>query len=156
MRRPIVLAALLVIGCQERPAATSEAPQISIKTREGGTIDAADGKLAIAIPGLDAKMNLPDFRMGAEHFDIGGVRLPANSRVTGITVDPDKGVVMRFANPAPPAAVLDHFRTSGVDNGFVVAAATRGLRLSDADREVAIAAEPDGAGSRGSLTVRHR
>jgi hypothetical protein len=155
MRRSLVFATILLAGCGDRDG-TQDAPPISIKTEEGGAINAADGKLSVVVPGLDAKLSLPDFKLGSEDMDIDGMKLAPGSKVIGITIDPDKGVSLGFSNAAPPAAVLDHYRKAGADAGFAVANAAGGLRLTKAEKAVLLALSPDGPGSRGSLVVHDR
>jgi hypothetical protein len=96
-------------------------------------------------------------------MDLDGIKLAPDTKIGGMNVDAqDKGVAgdssgtvrMRFTNPQPPAAVIDHYAKSAVDAGYGEVARTTGsLSAKKEDKSFALAISPDGAGSKGTITI---
>lgn len=124
-----------------------------------------DGKdkdqVSLNVPGLSAKVSMPDMHLGS-HMDMDGITLAPDSDVKTVDVQgddksaQDEGRVhMEFTNKGTPAALIDYYRKAATDAGYSnVAATATGLSATKGQKQFALAVAPDGAGSRGTITIR--
>lgn len=131
MRAVLALApALLLAACG---GGSDQATQISISGGDNGSDFTAgvgkDGKVSIDAPGFKTAINLPKFQIGADNFDIDGVKLPTGSTVTNMNIDGkgkgsgDDRVEVSFNSPIGPAAVREWFQGKLAAKGFKLTAA---------------------------------
>lgn len=124
-----------------------------------------DGKgkdqVSLEVPGLSAKVSLPDMDLGS-HMDMDGIKLAPDSDVKTIDVQgddksaSDEGRVhMQFTNKGTPAALIDYYKRAAADAGYSdVAATATGLTANKGQKQFALSVAPDGSGSRGTITIR--
>lgn len=127
--------------------------------------DAGGGdNMSVAIPGFDAKLALPSFDLG-RHVDLDGIRLAPDTKVSGIDVaahdaggkDDEGRVVLGFASPRAPAALIDYYRREADRAGYgSIAAGADTLKATKGAKRFALAVSPERAGSRGTITVTGR
>lgn len=121
----------------------------------------AQGKVAFDLPFVKGELKLPEGMMQGGEVDIDGVKLMPGSKVTGFSVmaeeDKDSTVNIGFSAPRPPAEVRSYFASEFAKAG--AEAATNGdsvtAKSKDGD-DIAIAVAPDGAGSKGMITIRSK
>lgn len=153
------LAALAACGGGEDGSGTS----ISIKGGDGEASIKADkdGRVAIKAPGVEGSLKLPKFDLGAENFEIDGLKLYPGSTIASLNVDGNqrgegKGVRIQFDSPAPADQVRTWFHEQMQAAGFTVAA--KGSQLSgktSGGSDFALKLDPAGASkSQGTLTVQ--
>jgi len=121
--RASTLAFSLLAGlsaCGERGADNGNA-SVEIKG------DAGSGKVAVKIPGIDAKVSVPEGLMAKSGFDIDGVKLYPGSSTTGFSViaGNDKSneptVRLGFTSPAAAPVVRDWFTKAFAERRITVA-----------------------------------
>lgn len=136
---------------------------------EGGNVHLAmgDGKdknqVSLEIPGLSAKVSLPDMHLGS-HMDMDGIKLAPDSDVKTVDVQgDDKGakeegrVHMEFTNKSTPASLIDYYKQAASEAGYSdVTATATGVSAIKGQKQFALSVAPDGAGSRGTITLRGR
>ncbi|WP_423606921.1 hypothetical protein [Sphingomonas sp. MS122] len=143
-----------------------EGASISVKSGEG---DASiktdkDGRVSVKAPGFEGSLKLPKFDIGAENFEIDGLKLYPGSTIANLNVDAnrDKGgedtVRVQFDAPAAADQVRSWFREQMQAAGFTVTA--NGSELSGKTGEgsdFTLKLDPSGdSKSRGTLTVLGR
>ncbi len=155
MRRaiPIIMIATLATACNvERKATGADEENVSIKGD-------ANGKVKFDVPFVKGELSLPSGVMRNGDVDIDGVKLMPGSKVTGFSVMAGEGkedsVDIGYSAPKPPADVtayfLGEFKRTGASaetHGNAVVATTK-----DGDK-VNITVEPDGAGTKGMVSLR--
>ena len=141
----------------------SEGTSISIQSDNGSVTAQADkdGKVSVKAPGFEGSIKLPKFSIGAENFEIDGVKLYPGATISILNIDDrqdgtDKGgVKVSFDAPAEATRVRDWFREQMEGAGFTVTGnrdELTGKTKSGSPYTLKI----DGAGdtkSRGTLTV---
>lgn len=140
-----------------------EGASISVKSGEG---DASiktdkDGRVSVKAPGFEGSLKLPKFDLGAENFEIDGLKLYPGSTIANLNVDAnrEKGgedtVRVQFDSPAAADQVRDWFREQMQAAGFTIAA--NGDQISGKTGEGSdfmLKLDPAGdAKSRGTLTI---
>jgi hypothetical protein len=123
------------------------------KDKHGVTLD---------VPGLSAKLSLPDFNLG-QNMDMDGIKLAPDTKVKIIDVvghDKDQAegegrVHLEFTNPGTPATLIDYYKRAATGAGYdgVTATAT-GVAATKGAKQFALSVAADGAGSRGAITMR--
>jgi len=124
--------------------------------------DGADGNVSVSAPGFNASVSLPNINLSG-HVDLDGIKLAPGTKLGGMNVDAhdnggggeDSGTVrMSFTNSNPPATVIDHYARSAADAGYgsIVRSATS-LTAKKNDKDFAVQIAPEGAGSRGTITI---
>lgn len=140
-----------------------EGTSISIQGDNGSVTAQADkdGKVSVKAPGFEGSIKLPKFSIGAENFEIDGVKLYPGATISSLNIDDrqdgtDKGgVKVAFDAPAEATRVRDWFREQMEGAGFTVTGnrdELTGKTKSGSPYTLKI----DGAGdtkSRGTLTV---
>lgn len=140
-----------------------EGTSISIQGDNGSVTAQADkdGKVSVKAPGFEGSIKLPKFSIGAENFEIDGVRLYPGATIASLNIDDRQdgtksgGVKVTFDAPAEAARVRDWFREQMEGAGFTVTGnrdELTGKTKSGSPYTLKI----DGAGdaqSRGTLTV---
>jgi hypothetical protein len=140
---------------------------VSDDTKDGADnvhIAMGDGKdknqVSLQIPGLSAKVSLPDMNLGS-HMDMDGIKLAPDTDVKTVDVQGDdkdsKGegrVHMEFTNKGTPASLIDYYKQAATGAGYSdVAATATGVSAIKGKKQFALAVAPDGAGSRGTITL---
>lgn len=153
-----VAAALAACGGDEGNGAS-----ISVRSGEGEVSAKAekDGRVAIKAPGFEGSLKLPGFDIGAENFEIDGLKLYPGSTIANLNIDAnaDKGgedqVRVQFDAPAAADRVRSWFREQMQAAGFTLAA--EGPQLSGKTGEgsdFTLKLDPAGdSKSRGTLIV---
>lgn len=125
-------------------------------------IDAdAQGQVAFDLPFARGNIRLPEGMMSSGEVDIDGVKLMPGSKVTGFSVMADEGrdpmVNIGFSAPKSPAEVRSYFASEFARAGAEASAdgETVNATTKDGD-EVVIAVAPDGAGSKGTITIHSK
>lgn len=103
---------------------------ISIKSGEGDASIKADkdGRVAVKAPGFEGSIKLPKFNIGAENFEVDGLKLYPGSTIANLNIDAnrDKGgedtVRVQFDSPAAVGQVRNWFQEQMQAAGFTVAA----------------------------------
>ena len=124
--------------------------------------DGGGSNVSVDVPGFNAQVSLPNIDMSG-HIDLDGIKLAPHSKVSGLDVnahdggdkaDDDGTVVMKFTDTDPPASVIDHYAKSAVDAGYgAIARTDNALSAKKDDKSFTLAIAPDGAGSRGTITI---
>jgi hypothetical protein len=117
-------------------------------------------QVSLEVPGLSAKVRLPDMDLGA-HMDMDGIKLAPDTDVKTIDVTgDDKGakdegrVHMEFTNKGTPASLIGYYRQAATDAGYSdVSATATGVSATKGQKQFALSVAPDGAGSRGTITL---
>lgn len=128
----------------------------------GGVGDGGDGNVSVSAPGFNASVSLPNINLGG-HVDLDGIKLAPGTKLGGMNVDAhdggskgaDSGTVrISFTNSNPPTTVIDHYARSAADAGYgaIVRSATS-LTAKKDDKDFSVEITPDGAGSRGTITM---
>lgn len=105
-----------------------EGTSISIEGDNGSVTAAADkdGKVSVKAPGFEGSIKLPKFNIGAENFEIDGVKLYPGATVSSLNIDDRQdgtksgGVKVTFDAPAEASRVRDWFREQMEGAGFTV------------------------------------
>lgn len=103
---------------------------ISVKSGDGeATIKAdKDGRVAIKAPGFEGSVKLPKFDLGAENFEVDGLKLYPGSTIASLNVDANREaggedtVRVQFDSPAAAGQVRSWFQEQMQAAGFIVAA----------------------------------
>jgi len=100
---------------------------VSIKGEDGNTIASVgkDGRVAIKAPGFEGSVKLPKFDIGADNFEVDGLKLYPGSTIANLNVDAAKQgggtVKVEFDAPAAAQQVESWFREQMQSAGFTVA-----------------------------------
>lgn len=140
-----------------------EGTSISIQGDNGSVTAAADkdGKVSVKAPGFEGSIKLPKFNIGAENFEVDGVKLYPGATVASLNIDDRQdgsksgGVNVTFDAPADAARVRDWFREQMEGAGFTVTGnrdELTGKTKSGSPYTLKIDGTGD-ARSRGTLTV---
>ncbi|MDR6851865.1 hypothetical protein J2Y54_001358 [Sphingomonas sp. BE123] len=151
--------AVAVSGCGGGDEGTS----ISIQGDNGSVTAQADkdGKVSVKAPGFEGSIKLPKFSIGAENFEIDGVRLYPGATIASLNIDDRQdgtqsgGVKVTFNAPAEAARVRNWFREQMEGAGFTVTGnrdELTGKTKSGSPYTLKIDGTGD-AQSRGTLTV---
>ena len=105
-----------------------EGTSISIQGDNGSVTAQADkdGKVSVKAPGFEGSIKLPKFNIGAENFEVDGVKLYPGATVSSLNIDDRQdgtksgGVNVTFDAPADAARVRDWFREQMEGAGFTV------------------------------------
>jgi hypothetical protein len=165
MRRAFLLLPLLTLAACGSGDGTSI--KINAKSDENGSSTTVttdgNGQAAIKVPGFEGKIRLPQIHVNAENFDLNGVKLYPNSKVSQLNVDAedkgdgkDKGTVyIAFESPAAIATVQAWFRDKMTARGFKVDADGTGLKgTTDEGEPFRLALNADGGQkTKGQLEV---
>lgn len=120
-----------------------------------------DGKVSVKAPGFEGSIKLPKFNIGAENFEVDGVKLYPGATVSSLNIDDRQdgtksgGVKVTFDAPADAARVRDWFREQMEGAGFTVTGnrdELTGKTKSGSPYTLKIDGTGD-AKSRGTLTV---
>ncbi|RSU17493.1 hypothetical protein CA223_16620 [Sphingomonas koreensis] len=136
---------------------------ILVKSGEGEASIRADkdGRVAVKAPGFEGSIKLPKFDLGADNFEVDGLKLYPGSTIASLNVDAnqDKGgedsVRVQFDAPAAADKVRNWFQEQMQTAGFTVAAKDgqlSGKTSEGSDFTLDIDAA-GGSKSRGTLTV---
>lgn len=140
-----------------------EGTSISIQGDNGSVTAAADkdGKVSVKAPGFEGSIKLPKFNIGAENFEVDGVKLYPGATVASLNIDDRQdgtksgGVNVTFDAPAEATRVRDWFREQMEAAGFTVTGnrdELTGKTKSGSPYTLKIDSTGD-AKSRGTLTV---
>lgn len=140
-----------------------EGTSISIQGDNGSVTAAADkdGKVSVKAPGFEGSIKLPKFNIGAENFEVDGVKLYPGATVSSLNIDDRQdgtksgGVKVTFDAPAEATRVRDWFREQMEGAGFTVTGnrdELTGKTKSGSPYTLKIDGTGD-AKSRGTLTV---
>jgi hypothetical protein len=135
---PVMALALSACGSSDDDGKPGTDIAINVQTDEGKPMQAsADGKtgaVAVNIPGFKAELALPKIKLGADDFDINGVKLYPGSSVLAMAVAQEPGntdvtnVKVSFDAPAAPDAVKKWFLEKfGEKSGMTVTGTPTGL-----------------------------
>ncbi len=115
--------------------------------------------VSLQVPGLSAKVSLPDLHLGT-HMDMDGIKLAPDTAVKTIDVvgDDTKGsdgrVHMDFINPGTPASLIDYYKRAAIDAGYSdVAATAAGVSAVKGRKQFALTVSPEGGGTRGTIVM---
>lgn len=105
-----------------------EGTSISIQGDNGSVTAQADkdGKVSVKAPGFEGSIKLPKFSIGAENFEIDGVKLYPGATISSLNIDDRQdgtdrgGVKVSFDAPAEATRVRDWFREQMEGAGFTV------------------------------------
>lgn len=105
-----------------------EGTSISIQGDNGSVTAEADkdGKVSVKAPGFEGSIKLPRFNIGAENFEVDGVKLYPGATVSSLNIDDRQdgtksgGVNVTFDAPAEATRVRDWFREQMEGAGFTV------------------------------------
>lgn len=140
---------------------------ISVKSGEGEASVKADkdGRVAIKAPGFEGSLKLPKFEIGADDFEIDGLKLYPGSTIAALNVDANQGagrdgggedtVRVQFDAPAAADQVRSWFREQMQAAGFTVAAKDGQISGKTSEgSDFTLKLDPAGdSKSRGTLTV---
>lgn len=136
---------------------------ISVKSGEGEASIKADkdGRVAVKAPGFEGSIKLPKFDLGAENFEIDGLKLYPGSTISNFDIDAnrDKGgkdtVRVTFDAPAAAGQVRNWFQEQMQTAGFTVAAKDGQLKGKTSEgSDFTLKLDPAGNDkSQGTLTV---
>jgi len=140
-----------------------EGTSISIQGDNGSVTAQADkdGKVSVKAPGFEGSIKLPKFNIGAENFEVDGVKLYPGATVASLNIDDRQdgtksgGVNVTFDAPADAARVREWFREEMEGAGFTVTG-TRDELTGKTKSGSPYTLKIDGTGeakSRGTLTV---
>ncbi len=114
--------------------------------------DGKTGNVAIKIPGVDAKIDMPKFNLGDANFDMDGVKLYPGSTVGSMNVNADEQngkslstVRMRFTAPADVAKVRSWYTAQFAEHGVTAQANEKGFAGTTKDGDsftLSLAPEP--------------
>jgi len=107
-----------------------EGTSISINGSDGevSAKSDADGRVSLKAPGFEGSIKLPKFNIGADDFEVDGVKLYPGSTISNFNIDADSGttekggnaVRVQFDSPASAAQVGDWFAEQMKAAGFTV------------------------------------
>lgn len=136
---------------------------ISVKSGDGeATIKAdKDGRVAIKAPGFEGSVKLPKFDLGAENFEVDGLKLYPGSTIASLNVDANREaggedtVRVQFDSPAAAGQVRSWFQEQMQAAGFIVAAKDGQISGKTSEgSDFTLKLDPAGdSKSRGTLTV---
>jgi hypothetical protein len=134
---------------------------VSIKGEDGNTIASVgkDGRVAIKAPGFEGSVKLPKFDIGADNFEVDGLKLYPGSTIANLNVDAAKQgggtVKVEFDAPAAAQQVESWFREQMQSAGFTVAVKDGALSGTTGDGSpFSLKIAPQGEDkSRGTLSV---
>lgn len=134
---------------------------VSIKGDDGNTIASVgkDGRVEFNAPGFQGSVKLPKFDIGADNFEIDGLKLYPGSTIANLNVDSSGGkdgsVKVEFDAPAAAAQVQSWFQEQMQSAGFTVSLKDGALSGKTGDGSpFSLKLAPQGdAKSRGTLTV---
>ncbi|WP_343521350.1 hypothetical protein [Sphingomonas sp.] len=140
---------------------------ISVKSGDGeaSVKTDKDGRVAIKAPGFEGSLKLPKFEIGAENFEIDGLKLYPGSTIASLNVDANQGagrngggndsVRVQFDAPAAADRVRGWFREQMQAAGFTIAASGSEIKGKTSEgSDFTLKLDPTGdAKSRGTLTV---
>ena len=166
MRKSLILCSLplLALAACHAKVNVSDADENSSDENVHIAMNDGDGSgsnVSVDVPGFNAKVSLPNINMSG-HIDLDGIKLAPHSKVSGLDVNAHDGdgknddgtVVMKFTDTDPPASVIDHYAKSAVDAGYgEIARTDNSLSAKKDDKSFALAITPDGAGSKGTITI---
>ncbi|WP_375272300.1 hypothetical protein [Sphingomonas sp.] len=153
MRTPLILAiiAASLAACDRGEPGT----QVAVTANgSGGSISRA-GEVKIDTPAFKGEFTLPQINLTAENFDINGVHLYPDSRISAVNVDgtgKDK-VTVRFTSPADPATVRTWFAEQFREAGTPVRVEGDTLTGKDDDQNFTIDLSPQGQQSAGVVRI---
>lgn len=140
-----------------------EGTSISIQGDNGSVTAQADkdGKVSVKAPGFEGSIKLPKFTIGADNFEIDGVKLYPGATIASLNIDDRQdgaqrgGVKVSFDAPADAARVRDWFREQMEGAGFTVTGTSADLtgKTKSGDPYTLTIADNGEAKSRGTLTV---
>ncbi len=140
-----------------------EGTSISIQGDNGSVTAQADkdGKVSVKAPGFEGSIKLPKFTIGADNFEIDGVKLYPGATIASLNIDDRQdgtergGVKVNFDAPADAARVRDWFREQMEGAGFTVTGTGADLtgKTKSGDPYTLTIADNGEAKSRGTLTV---
>lgn len=101
----------------------------------------ADGRVSLKAPGFEGSIKLPKFNIGADDFEVDGVKLYPGSTISNLNIDGDSGgtgrnggtVRVQFDSPAAAAQVGDWFAEQMKAAGFTVEG--RGPKIAGTTRD---------------------
>lgn len=159
----IWLALPLAVALAACGSGEGDGASISVKSGDGeaSVKTDKDGRVSVKAPGFEGSLKLPKFEIGAENFEIDGLKLYPGSTIANLNVDAnqDKGgedtVRIQFDSPAAADQVRSWFREQMQAAGFTVAASGSELRGKTSEgSDFTLKLDPAGdAKSRGTLTV---
>ncbi|MBX3595876.1 hypothetical protein [Sphingomonas sp.] len=140
-----------------------ESTTVSIKGGDGNAAASIgkDGTVSVKAPGFEGSIKLPKFKIGAENFEIDGVKLYPGSTISSLNIDDkseadgDGSVHVVFDAPADAKQVTDWFREQMEGAGFTVTGKQTELAGKTSEGSAyTLKLDPAGAGkSRGTLAV---
>jgi len=108
-------------------ACGGDGTSVSIKGEDGNAIASVgkDGRVAIKAPGFEGSLKLPKFDIGADDFEVDGLKLCPGSTIANLNVESGGGkaggVKVDFDAPAAAAQVQNWFQEQMRGAGFAVA-----------------------------------
>ena len=127
-----------------------------------GDATGGNGTVSVDAPGFKANVSLPSINLSG-HVDLDGIKLAPDTKIGGMNVDAhgaDDGgndsstVRVTFTNPKPPADLIDHYARSAADAGYgAISRGATSLSAKKEDKTFALDVAPEGAGSRGTITL---
>lgn len=143
---PLMALALSACGTSDDDGKPGTDIAIDIQTDEGkplrATADGKTGAFAVDIPGFKAEIALPKIKLGADNFDIGGVKLYPGSNVLAMGISQEPGnmditkVEVSFDAPAAPDVVKSWFLEKfGAKSGTTVTSGPNGITGTTSDGE---------------------
>ncbi|MDF7777321.1 hypothetical protein P1X14_18835 [Sphingomonas sp. AOB5] len=138
---------------------------ITINDKDGNVTISSDanGHTIVKAPGVDISASLPKFQLGAEDFDISGMKLYPGSTARDFKINAgsngggrDKDhVELSFDAPAPLAKVQGWYRDEMAKRGFKMTPQGTGFAgTTDEGQPMTLELEADGADkTKGTLTI---
>ena len=123
--------------------------------------DAGKNTVSLKVPGFSANVTLPKLDLGG-HVDLDGIRLAPGTDVRTVDVQGDEkkagddtgNVRIAFTHPGTPASLIAYYDKATTDAGYHgVTAGAGGVSATKGDKQFALSVAPDGAGSRGAITL---
>jgi len=162
---PVILlatSALMLSACGEKEGNSSLSVDLN---SQNGT-----GNVAISIPGIDAKIDVPSDLMAGGDFDIDGVKLYPKTKVTSFKLNVDSGatgqksgerqatapvIKMGFAAPADVATLTNWYKTEFAAKSVAATQTPTGFSGTTEDGDTfTIALTPGAAGqTNGAIEV---
>lgn len=140
---------------------SEEATTVSIQGDNGSTVASLgkDGRVEINTPGFQGSIKLPKFTLGADNFEVDGLKLFPGSSIASLNVEKGKnggdGVRVEFDAPAARAEVQSWFQDKMKAAGFNVQASDGTLAGTTSDgSKFSLKLDPQGDDkSHGTLSV---
>lgn len=162
-RHWLVLPLMVALAACGDGSGEGNGASFSVKSGEGEASIKADkdGRVAVKAPGFEGSIKLPKFNLGADNFEVDGLKLYPGSTIASLNVDAnqDKGgedtVRVQFEAPAAVGQVRSWFQEQMQTAGFTVAAKDgqlSGKTSEGSDFTLKLDAAGDSK-SRGTLTV---